>query len=127
VYIRIKEIIANIDSSLVLNYQKYYISIKASKNIAFITFHVKKIRLVVLMPEQDVRNIITHYPVASLSKAVQDYYNGPCAAVDIDNMQHEQEIITLINRLVGYHKGGQFYSDGLSNRAQVEEKSFNEP
>ena len=68
VYAKLKEIVTRIDSALVLNYQKYYISIKASKNIAFIKFRVKKVRFIALMPEADIRAIITHYPVASLSQ-----------------------------------------------------------
>jgi predicted transport protein len=103
IYREIKKIALNIDSSLIFNPQKYYISIKKSKNIAFIKFRTKKIRFVVMMPEEKVREIIQSYPVAHLSESVQNFYNGPCATVEISNLNNSNEIVLLLEVLIKYH------------------------
>jgi len=105
-YARIKSITTERDPSLLFNPQKYYISIKASKNIAFIKVRTKKVRFIVMMPEADIRKCVSHYAVATLSTAVQDFYNGPCAAVDITTLDHSAEIEMLISRMIEYNKGG---------------------
>jgi hypothetical protein len=38
--------------------------------------------------------------IKELSQGVQDFYNGPCAAVDIDNKNNIAEIIELIKKLL---------------------------
>ena len=50
--------------------------------------------------------MLSYYSVASLSQAVQDFYNGPCAAVDFEDISHEDEMIELIHALVAFHNGG---------------------
>ncbi len=49
-----------------------------------------------MLPEKDIRQCITHHPVKALSQPVQDFYNGPCAAVDVDSMANIDEIESLI-------------------------------
>lgn len=102
-YSAIQSIAAATDPTLIFNPQKYYISIKAKKNIAFLKIRNKKIRLIAMMPDGDIRKIIKTYSVASLSQPVQDFYNGPCAAVDISNLNGIEEIKQLIHALVEYH------------------------
>jgi predicted transport protein len=104
IYTRIKSIALNIDRSLIFNSQKYYISIRAGKNIAFIQPRIKKIRLIAMMPEPEIRKNIVHYTVATLSQSVQDFYNGSCAAIDIENAEHIEEIEVLLRRMIEYHK-----------------------
>ena len=106
IYNQIKTIAASIDASLVLNSQKYYISIKADKNIAFIQVRNKKIRLIAMMPEDEIRECIKHYSIATLSAPVQKFYNGSCAAIDIQSLEHMDEIEVLIRKMLEYHKGG---------------------
>jgi predicted transport protein len=105
VYRRTKALAAELDKDLVFNPQKYYISIKAGKNIAFLKLRVKKLRFIAMLPETEIRKIVSKYPIASLSQPVQNFYNGPCAAVEIDNLEHEEEIKALIARLLKEHKG----------------------
>lgn len=104
VYSRIKSIAKEIDNNLVFNAQKYYISIKDGKNIAYIRFRVKKIRFIVMMPEIEIRKYVKNHPVAPLSAAVQSFYNGPCAAVDLFNLDDIDEIEVLIRKMVEYNK-----------------------
>ncbi len=106
-YYRIKEIVGSIDSGLVFNPQKYYISIKAGKNIAFLKIRAKKVRFIAMMPESEIRKRVKSYPVATISAPVQKFYNGPCAAIDITNTEHMDEIATLIRAMVDYNKAQQ--------------------
>jgi hypothetical protein len=94
----------SIDDKLIFNPQKYYISIKGPKNIAFIKFRSKKIRFIVMMPEERIKSLIKYYTVATLSQGVQDFYNGPCAAVDIPNLTHEEELSDILKSLVSYNR-----------------------
>lgn len=103
-YGRLKSIAMKTGESLIFNPQKYYISIKAGKNIAFIKLRVKKIRFIVMMPEGEIRKYIKIHEVATLSTPVQNFYNGPCAAVDIKDLDHMDEIEVLIRRLIDYNK-----------------------
>jgi hypothetical protein len=104
-YARIKQLSFAADPSLRFNPQKYYISIKARKNIAFLKMGKKKIRFIAMMPEANIRSIATSYKVATLSQAVQDFYNGPCAAVELPTLTNEEEIRELISSLVRYERG----------------------
>lgn len=105
-YQKVKEITLEKDSGLVFNPQKYYISIRAAKNIAYIKIRKKKVRFVAMLPEEKIRSIISYYSVASLSQGVQTFYNGPCAAIDFTDLTHKKEIVELIHALVEAHQGG---------------------
>ena len=105
IYTRIKNIAFSVDKTLVFNPQKYYISIKANKNIAFIQIRKKKVRFIVMMPEEEIRRCIKRYPVASLSAPVQVFYNGPCACVDMSNIDGVDELPALIHRMIEYNQG----------------------
>jgi|SRR5579872_1338051 len=82
------------------NPQKYYISIKSPKNVAFLKVRRKRVRFVAMLPEARVRGIGKAHTVASLSQGVQDFYNGPCAAGDISDTSNFKEIEELIRELL---------------------------
>ena len=105
IYEQLKISVVKIDSGLIFNPQKYYISIKANKNICFIKVRKKKIRLIVMMSEDDIRQIVTHHIVIPLSAGVQGFYNGPCAAVDIENLDDFHEIRECISEVNKRSKG----------------------
>jgi len=104
IYSKVKEITLGIDSKSKFNPQKYYISIKAPKNIAYLELKNKKVRFTAMMPEKQIRNSIKNYIVLPLSQGVQDFYGRPCAAVFIDNLSHEDEIVNLISSLIAYNQ-----------------------
>jgi len=114
IYDKIKFSALALDENLLFNPQKYYISIKLTKNIAFLKIRKKKIRFIAMMPEDKIREIIEFYSVASLSQPVQDFYNGLCAAVDIVDLSHEGELDTLIKSLVDYHRSTKKRGSGLN-------------
>ena len=63
IYGRIKELAFSTDSSLRFNPQKYYISIKSRRNIAFLKIRKKKVRFIAMMPENEIRAILSKLPV----------------------------------------------------------------
>ena len=100
IYQHLKASVHEKDDSYLFNPQKYYISIKGSKNIVFLKIRKKKIRMIVMMPEGKIRERITNHPVKSLSQPVQNFYNGPCAAVDVDGTKNIEEISSLIEAVM---------------------------
>ena len=100
IYMRIKDASMQIDPHLIFNPQKYYISIRNKKNLAFLKIGKKKIRLTVMLPEEEIRKIILQHPIITLSEGVQAFYNGKCAAIDVLDLVNFDEIETLLHKLV---------------------------
>jgi predicted transport protein len=100
IYSKIKSSLLSIDASLIFNPQRYYVSIRSTKNIVFIKIRQKKIRLIVMLDPKIIKENIKKCAIKELSQGVQDFYNGPCAAVDIDNKNNIDEIIELIRKLL---------------------------
>ena len=92
----LKKHVSETDVRFVFNPQKYYVSIKGPKNVVFLKVRKKKIRMVVMLPEDEIRAMVSHHPVAGLSASVQTFYNGACAAVDVADISHIGEIERLI-------------------------------
>ncbi|MDH5179824.1 MAG: DUF5655 domain-containing protein [Gammaproteobacteria bacterium] len=97
IYEKIKAVIKSIDVNLILNPQKYYISIKSTKNIAYIQIRKKKIKLLVMLPEEEIRRVVAHHNVSALSDSVQGFYNSACAAIEITNTDYFDEIKSVIS------------------------------
>jgi predicted transport protein len=100
IYHNLKNNILNINSKLVFNPQKYYISIINKKNVIFLKFRKKKIRMIVMLPYNEINSNINKHEIKILSQPVQDFYNGDCAAIDIEDLSNIQEIIELIRTLI---------------------------
>lgn len=100
IYSKIKNIAKKLKPDLMFNSQKYYISIKSQSNIAYMVFRKKKIVFIALMPESSIKTIVKHYDINSLSKPVQDFYNSPCAGINITNDSHIREISNIIKELL---------------------------
>lgn len=100
IYDAIKERVIAINSSFVFNPQKHYISIRGKKNIAFIYPRKAKVRLIPMLPEEEIRKRIEHHNIKSLSESVQRFYNNPCASIDINDMSNIDEIIDIIKTLM---------------------------
>ncbi len=82
--------------TLSLNPQRYYISLRKKRNFAFLKIRKKKIAIVVMMKEEIIRDRIKNYNVETLSQGVQNFYNGPCARIDLSNKDNLQEVIDLL-------------------------------
>lgn len=97
IYNSLKEEVFNYKNDLIFNPQRYYISIRSDRNIAFIKIRKKKIRLIIMLPEEKVKELINHYHIHTLSASVQKFYNGPSCAVDVENDKYINEIINLFD------------------------------
>ena len=100
IYFDIKTDLINVNSSLVFNSQKHYISIRKNRNIAFFITGRKKIRLVVMQSDVETKKEITHHPVKTLTAGVQKFWNGPSCAVIIETTEYLEEVKTLLRKLV---------------------------
>ena len=100
IYQEIKSKLKKIKPSLIFNPQRYYISIRDSKNIVFIKIRQKKIRFIVMLEPAIIRDNIKNCFFKEVSQSVQNFYNGPCAVVDIDNKKNIDEVIELIKKLI---------------------------
>ncbi|HUD45542.1 MAG TPA: hypothetical protein VMR33_01875 [Candidatus Baltobacteraceae bacterium] len=88
VYVAIKHHVSKAYPNAAFNYQKYYISIRTTQNLAYLTLRKKKLRVVVMMPPDEVRGILRHYAIKELSQSVQGFYNNPCCEVILEDTQH---------------------------------------
>lgn len=100
VYIQLKNEILAYDANLIFNPQKYYISIVKDRNLAFFKIRKNKITLIVMLPEDNVRNMISHHTIKLLSNSVQRFYNGPCCAIIIEDDLHLSEISLVIEKII---------------------------
>lgn len=96
----IKEALLKINNEIILNPQKYYLSVSFIRNIAFFKFRRSKIRLILMLPEELVRETIKNHPIVSLSASVQKFYNGPSCAIDIIDDKNIEEIIDAFKQLI---------------------------
>ena len=102
-YLKIKEEILKINPEVIFNPQRYYLSVSFVRNIAFYKFRRKKIRVVLMLPENEIRELIKHHTIIPLSASVQKFYNGTCCAVDIMDSEHLDEIVTAFKILIEKH------------------------
>jgi predicted transport protein len=102
-YLKIKKKLLQQFPSLTLNPQKYYISVRTTRNIAYFKFRKKHLEIVVMMPEEDIREKIKHNEVKTLSSGVQGFYNGPCARVKILDEKNLSEVVELLADTIDYN------------------------
>jgi len=108
IYIKLKDTFLSIKSTLRFNPTKNYIGVVDKKQIAYVQPKRKKVRLIVLMAEREVRDILhsEHHKVVSHSESAQHYWGGknPNCAVDIYDTDCWDEIQRLLIRLVEKHQ-----------------------
>ena len=99
-YSAIKDCVCKNYPDAVFNIQKYYIAIRTDKNVAYLKLQKKKLRVVVMMPEDEVRKLMPHHVVKQLSQGVQEFYNGQCCAVMFDSTQSMDDFWKLLKMLI---------------------------
>lgn len=105
IYNQIKTSLLEYNSDIIFNPQKYYISIRTSRNVAFIQIRKKKVSIVIMLPEDEIKENVQHYRVKKLSEPIQKFYNGPCAAVILENVDNIDEVIETIKLALEKHNG----------------------
>ena len=108
IYEELKQSFINLKNTLQFKPTMGYIGVVDAKRIAFIKVQKNKIRLVVLMAESEIRDILRseHHKVVSHSKSTQRYWGGnnPNCSVEIYDIEHWDEIENLMVRLVEKHQ-----------------------
>ena len=100
IYNDIKTELFKANHFLIFNPQKYYISIRTDKNVAFFQIRKKKIAIVVMNPEDETRKLIKHNFVKTLGASVQKFYNGPSCAIMIESKENLNEVVSLLKKLI---------------------------
>ncbi len=96
IYVKFKECLSSRIENIVFNPQRYYISIRKKRNFAYFKIRRKKIKIVVMAKEDFVRDKIKHHQIKSLSEGVQNFYNGDCCEVVIEEDLNLEEIFNLL-------------------------------
>ena len=81
IYGSLKKLVHKRFPDLTFNPRRYYISIRAKKNIAYVTLQKSKLRIVIMSKEAVIRSHVQNYKIKSLSASVQNYYGAPCGDV----------------------------------------------
>lgn len=104
IYKNIKTEIMKIDDKIVFNPQKYYISIKESRNFAYIELKKKKVKIVIMVPHEQGKKIIKTHKLGQLTEGIQKFYGKPCFQVIIENNKNLDEIISAIKEAYDLQK-----------------------
>jgi len=100
IYTELKDKVLDINPNLIFNSTKSYISIRGRVNHTFIQFTKKRMRLVVMRPEDEIRECISSYEIKTFPPSVKRFWNGDCAAIIIEDDKGIDEIIDLIKPLI---------------------------
>jgi predicted transport protein len=108
IYKKIKKSFLKIKGTIKFNPVKSYIGVVDRKRIAYIQPKGKKVHLIVLMAEDEVKEVLRlkHHEVVSFSESRQRTWGGknPSCAVNIYDTDHWDEIQKLVTRLVEKHE-----------------------
>ncbi len=102
IYSKLKAKLLADNPNLIFNPQKYYISIKANNNFAFLKFRKKKIKIVINMPYDKVKALVKNNIVQELSESVQKFYfhkPNSCCAIVVSDVNYIDEVIELLKQL----------------------------
>jgi predicted transport protein len=100
IYNDIKGHLLKVNPNVVFNPQKYYISIRTDRNIAYLKIRRKKIAIVVMHPEDETRKVITQNFVKTLAASVQKFYGRSCCAIIVETTDHLDEVVSLLKKLI---------------------------
>ena len=100
IYGALRKCVQDAHGGYVLNSRKYYVAIKGAKNLAFISTRKKKVRLVVILSEEEVRSRVKKHAIKVPSQAVQRYWGGTATEIMIEEPRNLGEVTSLIRDLM---------------------------
>jgi predicted transport protein len=105
IYYKIKQSFLKINGSIKFNPVKSYIGVYIKKQFAYIQCYKKKIKVIVYLPENEVREIIRSQNniIKSHSESAQRFWGGgnnPNCSVEIYDTEHFDEIENLLQKVV---------------------------
>jgi len=108
IYKELRQAFINVKSSLRFNPTRHYIGVADVKLIAYVLVQKNRLRLVVLMAESEVKEILgsEYHKVVSHSESTQYSWGGnnPNCTVQIADTEHWDEIQRLLTQLVEKHQ-----------------------
>jgi predicted transport protein len=96
VYEKIKNAMLQLDFNIKINPQKYYISLRKSKNFAYIMVRRRKMHIIIMLPYEVGNSLIKKHKLTQLSQGIQNFYNGQCFQVTLENEGNLEEIIKAL-------------------------------
>jgi predicted transport protein len=96
IYEKIKNAMISLDPEIKVNPQKYYISLRKSKNFAYIKFRKKKIHIIIILPFEQGSSLIKKHKLMPLSEGIQKFYGLPCFQVTLESEDNFDEIIKVL-------------------------------
>jgi predicted transport protein len=108
IYTKLKEEFLSTKNSLRFNIKKSYIGIADKKQFAFIMPQKKKIKMIVLLSEDETKQILQsgHHKLTSHTESVQRFWGGdyPNCSIEIYDTENWREIQKVVSRLVEEHQ-----------------------
>jgi len=95
-YEKIKSAMIRLDPEIKVNPQKYYISLRKTKNFAYIKLKKKKMHITIMLPFELGSSLIKKHKLKQLSEGIQKFYNGPCFKVTLENEDDLDEILKAL-------------------------------
>lgn len=92
----IKRAMIDLDKSIKLNPQKYYISLRKNRNFAYLDFKRKKIKIAVMLPLEVGKKVIKNYKLREFTEGIKRFYNHDSFEVTVDNENNLSEILNLL-------------------------------
>jgi predicted transport protein len=96
IYEKIKDAILALDPNIKVNPQRYYISLRDKRNFTFFDIKRKKIHIVIMLRYEKGEQLIKKQNLIQLTQSVQDFYNGSCFQVTLENETNLDEVIKAI-------------------------------
>jgi predicted transport protein len=96
VYEKIKNAMTRLDPEIKVNPQKYYISLRKTKNFAYVRLKKKKMHITIMLPFELGSSLIKKHKLKQLSEGVQKFYNGPCFKVTLENEDNLDEVFKAL-------------------------------
>jgi predicted transport protein len=96
IYEKIKNAMIRLDPEIKVNPQKYYISLRKTKNFAYIKFRKKKMHIVIALPFEQGSSLIKKHKLKPLSESIQKFYGVSCFQVTLENEDNLDEIVKTL-------------------------------
>jgi predicted transport protein len=85
-----------LDKDIKFNPQKYYISIRKTRNFAYVELRKKKMNIVIMLPYEVGSKLIKRHTITKLSESVQNWYGAPCFQVTVENEADIEEVVRAL-------------------------------
>ena len=96
IYEKIKRAMIRLDPEIKVNPQKYYISLRKTKNFAYIGFRKKKMHIIITLPLELGSSLIKNHKLKPLSEGSQKFYGMSGFRVTLENEDNLDEIIKTL-------------------------------